>query len=154
MIIYYLKKKFLDVVAIPFNRISSNAKVPLKVFSTSAGYDLFATERKTIVPCGRELIKTNLCLEIPKAYYERIVGRSSLANFKEIFVFNGTVDSECRGNVCVVLFNLSNFTYVVEIGNRIGQFIVGKRNDIRFVEYNSLSDSDWSNNGFGSTLGF
>ena len=80
--------------------------------------------------------------------------RSGLANFKEIFAFNGTVDAEYRGNVCVVLFNLSNFSYVVEKGNQIGQFIVEKRNDIRFVECNSLSDSDRSNNGFGSSLGF
>ena len=52
------------------------------------------------------------------------------------------------------MFNLSNFTYVVEIGKRIGQFIVERGNDIKFVEYNSLPDSDLSNNGFGSTLGF
>ena len=64
------------------------------------------------------------------------------------------VDSEYRGIVCVVLFNLSGFIYDVEIGNRIGQFIVEKRNDIKFVEYNSLFDSDWSTNGFGSTLSF
>ena len=100
------------------------------------------------------MIKIDLCLEIPKGYYGRVVGRSGLANFKEIFAFNGTVNAEYRGNFCVVLFNLSNFSYVVEIGNRIGQFIVEKRNDIKFVEYNSLPDSDRSNNGFGSTLGF
>ena len=82
-----------DVVAIPFKRISSNAKVPLKAFPTSAGYDLFAAERKTIVLCGRELIKTNLCLEILKDYYGRVVRRSSIANFKEIYAYNGTVDS-------------------------------------------------------------
>ena len=126
----------------------------MKAFPTSAGYDLYAAERKTIVSHGRELIKIDLCLEIPKGYYGRVVGRSGLANFKGIFAFNGTVDAEYRGNFCVVLFNLSNFSYVVEIGNRIGQFIVEKRNDIKFVEYNSLPDSDRSNNGFGSTLGF
>ena len=84
----------------------------------------------------------------------RVVGRSGLANLKGIFVFNSTVDAEYRGNVCVVLCNLSNFSYVVEIGNWIGQFIVEKRNDIKLVEYNYLPDSDRSNNGFGSTLGF
>ena len=114
---------------------------------------MYPAER-TFVSHGRELIKTDLCLEIPKGYYGRVVGRSGLANFKGIFAFNGTVDSEYKGKVCVVLFTLSNFTYVVEIGNRIGQFIVEKRNDIKFVEYNSLSDSDQSNNGFGSTLAF
>ena len=126
----------------------------MKAFPTSAGYDLYAAERKTIVSHVRELIKTNLCLEIPKGYYGRVLGRSGLANFKGIFAFNGTVDAEYRGNVCVVLFNLSNFIYVVEKGHQIGQFIAEKRNDIKFVEYNSLSDSDQSNNGFGSTLGF
>ena len=84
----------------------------------------------------------------------RVVGRSGLVNVKGIFAFNVTVNAEYRGNVCVVLFNLSIFTYVVEIGNLIGQFIVEKRNDIKFVEYNSLPNSDRSNNGFGTTLGF
>ena len=109
MIIYFSKKKILDVVTIPYKRISSNARVPLKAFPTSAGYDLYAAERKTIVSHRRELIKTDLCPEIPKGYYGRVVGRSGLANFKGLFAFNGTVDSEYRGIVCVVLFNLSNF---------------------------------------------
>ena len=120
--LFNLKKKkttteLLDVVAIPFKRISSNAKVPIKAFPTSAGYDLYAAERKTIVSPRRELVKTSLCLEIPKGYYGRVVGKSGLANFKEIFAFNCTVDAEYRENVCVILFNLSNFSYVVEIGN-------------------------------------
>ena len=115
---------------------------------------MYPTERKTFVSHRRQLIKTDLCLEIPKDYYGRVVGRSGLANFKGIFAFNGTVNSEYRGKVCVILFTLSSFTYVVEIGNRVGQFIVEKRNDIKFVEYNSLPDSDQSNNGFGSTLAF
>ena len=131
----------------------SDAKVLLKAFPTSAGYDLFVAERKIIVPHGRDLIKTDLCLEIPKGNHGRVVGRSGLAIFKGILVFNGTINWEYRGNICIVLFNLSNLSYVVEIGNRIGQFMIEKRNDIKFVEYNSLSDSDQSNDGFGSTLG-
>ena len=95
--------------------------------------------QKTIVPQWRELIKTDLCLEIPKGYYGRVAGRSDLAIFKEIFLFNGNVNSEYTGSLCVVLFDLSNFTYIVEIGNRIGQFIVEKRNDIKLAEYNCLS---------------
>ena len=115
----FKKKKILDVVTIPYKRISSNARVPLKAFPTSAGYDLYAAERKTIVSHRRELIKTDLCPEIPKGYYGRVVGRSGLANFKGLFAFNGTVDAQYRGNVCVVLFNLSNFNYVVEIDRAI-----------------------------------
>ena len=115
---------------------------------------MYAAERKVIVPRGRELIKTDLCLEIPKGYYGKVVGRSGLANFKGIFEFNGTFDSEYRGNICVALFNLSKFIYVVEVGSRIGQFLVEKRNNIKFIEYKSLPDSDQASNGFGSTLGF
>ena len=64
---------------------------------------MFAAERKVIVPHWRGLIKTDLCFEIPKGYYGRVVERSGLANFKRILVFNGTVDSEYRGNICVVI---------------------------------------------------
>ena len=116
---------------------------------------MFAAGRKSIALHGRDLIKTDLCIEIPKGYfYGRVVERSGLTNFKGIFAFNGTVDAEYRGNICVVLFNLSNFSCVVETGNRIGQFIVEKRNGIKFVEYNFVPDSDRSNIDFGSTLGF
>ena len=70
MTIYFFKKKFfLDVVGIPFKRISSNAEVPMKAFPTSAGCDLYAAERNTIVSHGVELIETDLSLEIPKGYY-------------------------------------------------------------------------------------
>ena len=154
----FQKKNILDVFTIPYKRISSNSRVPLKAFPTSAEYDLYAAEIKTIISHRRELIKNDPCPEglliILKGYYGRVVGRSGLANFKGLFAFNGTVDSEYRGIICVALFNLSNFTHDVEIGNWIGQFIFEKRNYIKFVEYNSLSDSDRSNNGFGSTLGF
>ena len=95
MIIYFSKTNILDVVTIPYKRISSNARVPLKAFPTSAEYDLYAVERKTIVSHRRELIKNDPCPEglliILKGYYGRFVGRSGLANFKGLFAFNGTV---------------------------------------------------------------
>ena len=70
---------------------------------------MFAAERETIVQHGKELIKIDLSVEIPKGYYGRVAGRSGLAKFQGIFAFNSTVDSEYTGNVCVSLFNLSNF---------------------------------------------
>ena len=115
---------------------------------------MYAAKRKVIVPRGRELIKTDLCLETPKGYYGKVVGKSGLANFKGIFAFNGAVDSEYRGNIWVVLFNLSNFSCVVEVGSWTGQFLVEKRNNIKFIECKSLPGTDQSSNGFGSTLGF
>ena len=64
-----MKKNFLDIVGILFKKISSNAKVLLKAFPKSAGYDLYAAERKSIAPPGRELIKADVCLEIPKGLF-------------------------------------------------------------------------------------
>ena len=63
---------------------------------------------------NRELIRFDLFIAIPEGYYGRIVGRSGLANVHGITVYNGTIDSDSQGIVCVVLFNLSNEGYVVE----------------------------------------
>ena len=74
-------------------------------------------------------------MQFQLVFYGKIVGRSGLANAQGIVAFNGTVDTDYRGTVCVVLFNLSDNEYVVEIGNRIAQLIIKKSYDVRFVEY-------------------
>ena len=91
---------------------------------------------------------------IPTSFYGKIVGRSGLANIHGIVAFNGTVDADYRGTVCVLLFNLSDNEYIVEIGNRIAQLIIEKCYDVKFVEYNELPDTQRSVGGFGSSLGF
>ena len=88
------------------------------------------------------------------SFYGKIVGRSGLANVHSIVAFNGTVDADCRGTVCVVLFNLFDNEYIVEIGNRIAQLIIEKYCDVKFVEYNELPDTKRSVGGFDSSLGF
>ena len=78
------------------------------MYRGSAGYDLYAAETKVLKPGGRTLIKLDLNIAIPKSYYRRILGRSGLANTGGIIVHDGTIDSDYRGIVCVVLFNLSD----------------------------------------------
>ena len=87
-------------------------------------------------------------------FYGKIVGRSGLANVHSIVAFNCTVDADCRGTVCVVLFNLFDNEYIVEIGNRIAQLIIEKCYDVKFVKYNELPDTQHSVGSFGSSLGF
>ena len=65
----------------------------MKAFPPSAEYDFYAAERKTIVSHGSELVKTDLCLKIPKGYFVKVIRRSGQANFKGLFAFNSTVDA-------------------------------------------------------------
>ena len=87
---------------------SSNAHIPKKAYWASTGYDLFAEETKVWKPWGRALIKLDLSMAIPEGYYGWIVGRSGLANMCSIIVHHGTTDSDNRGVVYVVFFNLSD----------------------------------------------
>ena len=79
-------------------------------------------------------------IAIPEGYYGRIVGCSGLANTHGITVHNGTTDSDYRGIVCVVLFNLFNEEYVVETDNRIGQLIIERCYTPKFVEVNEFNE--------------
>ena len=120
---------------------------------------MLANEQKIIRSSERALVRVDLQSAIPEGYYGSIVGRSGLANKLGIVAFPGTIDSDYRGAVCVIRFNISRDTYHVEIGNRIAQMIIKKCWDMRFVEcsnpefekfYNTKRDTG----GFGSSLGF
>ena len=141
-------------MCVPFKRQSSDARVPLRAYPTSAGCDLYAAESKILKPKQWALIKLQLSFAIPTGFYGKIVGRSGLANVHDIVAFNGTVDADYRGTVFVVLFNLSDNEYIVEIGNRIAQLIIEKCYDVKFVECNELPDTQRSVGGFGSSLSF
>ena len=145
---------FLELVCVPFKRQSSDARVPLRAYPTSAGYDLYAAESKILKPKQWALIKLQLSFAIPTGFYGKIVGRSSLANVHSIAAFNGTVDADYWETFCVVLFNLSDNEHIVEIGNRIAQLIIEKCYDVKFVECNELPDTQRSVGGFGSSLSF
>ena len=115
-------------------------KVPLRAYPTSTGYDLYAAESKILKAKERVLIKVELSFAISPGYCGRIIERSVLANVHGIVAFNGTVDADYRGTVCVLLFNLSDNKYKVEIGNQIAQLVIEKCYDVSFVEYNELPD--------------
>ena len=144
---------FLELACVPIKRQSSDVKVPLRAYPTSTGYDLYAAESKILKPKERVLIKVELSFAISPGYCGRIIERSVLANVNGIVAFNGTVDADYRGTVCVLLFNLSDNKYKVEIGNQIAQLIIEKCYDVSFVEYNELPDKICSIESFGSSFG-
>ncbi len=121
----------------------------------SAGMDLRANlaEPVTLQPMERAIIKTGLFIELPVGYEAQVRPRSGLAAKKGITVLNapGTVDADYRGEIGVILVNLSNEAFIVENGERVAQLVIAKHERASWVEVDSLSTTDRGAGGFGST---
>ena len=135
--------------------IVNKSKHPLPAYSTeaSAGMDLRADIDADIVmnPGDRCLVKTGLYLEIPIGFEAQIRPRSGLAINKGITVLNspGTIDSDYRGEVCIILINLSKENFVIKDGERICQMIIARHEKAEWVSVDSLIESDRGAGGFG-----
>lgn len=121
----------------------------------SAGMDLRANIQEPInlQPLERALVKTGLFIELPIGYEAQVRPRSGLAFKKGITVLNspGTVDADYRGEIGVILVNLSNEPFVVENGERIAQLIIAKHERAEWQEVQELSETSRGEGGFGST---
>ena len=121
----------------------------------SAGMDLRANLSEPIVlePLQRALIPTGLFIELPIGYEAQVRPRSGFALKKGITCLNspGTVDADYRGEIGVILANLSNETFVVENGERIAQMVIAKHERAEWVEVEVLSETERGAGGFGST---
>ncbi|WP_103866995.1 dUTP diphosphatase [Aquimarina sp. I32.4] len=121
----------------------------------SAGMDLRASIAESVVlkPLERAIIKTGLFIELPVGYEAQVRPRSGLAAKKGITVLNapGTVDADYRGEVGVILVNLSNENFIVENGERVAQMVVAKHERADWVEVTELSETSRGEGGFGST---
>ena len=121
----------------------------------SAGMDLRANieEPINLKPMQRTLVKTGLHIELPKGFEAQVRSRSGLAFKKGITVLNspGTIDADYRGEIGVILINLSSEDFVIEDGERIAQMVIAKHENIKWVEVNSLEETERGSGGFGST---
>ena len=130
---------------------------PLPAYATAfaAGLDVRADNAEPIVlkPLGRAIVPTGLYLEIPAGYEVQVRPRSGLAAKKGITVLNapGTIDADYRGEVCVILVNLSGEPFVIERGERIAQLVLAKHEVIEWEEAAELAESEREAGGFGST---
>jgi len=133
----------------------SSHELPNYETVASAGMDLRAnlTEPVTLNPLDRAIIKTGLFIELPIGYEAQVRPRSGLAAKKGITVLNspGTVDADYRGEIGVILVNLSNEPFVVENGERIAQLIIAKHERAEWTEVPELSETSRGEGGFGST---
>ena len=121
----------------------------------SAGMDLRANITETLVlkPFDRKLVPTGLFIELPQGYEAQIRPRSGLALKKGLTVLNspGTIDSDYRGEIGVILVNLSNTETIIEDGERICQMVVSKHETVSWIEVDRLSETQRGSGGFGHT---
>jgi dUTP pyrophosphatase len=138
-------------------KIINHSPFELPSYATpgAAGLDIRAHISEAIVlqPLERKLIPTGLFLEIPLGYEVQIRPRSGLAFKHGITVLNspGTIDADYRGEIGVLLVNLSNEAFTIEPAERIAQMIVAKHEQATWLPINELSDSERGTGGFGST---
>ena len=135
---------------------TSHHALPSYGTALSAGMDLraFLPDGSMVIrPMERKLVKTGLFMELPAGYEAQIRPRSGLALKKGITVLNspGTIDADYRGEICVLLINLSTEDFEVADGERIAQMVIAKHETVQWEQCEILSDSERGAGGFGHT---
>lgn len=150
-----------------FNNVLNMEKLKVKIVNRStnalpaygtpqsAGMDLRAwlPEPVTLQPLERRLIPTGVYIELPQGYECQIRPRSGLALKRGLTVLNtpGTIDADYRGEVCVILVNLSGEPQVIENGERVCQMVVARHETVEWEQVDALDDSERGAGGFGHT---
>ena len=133
--------------------LNPDAIIPKYQTEEAAGFDLHSIEEKTVKAGEREVIKTGLAVALPKGYELQVRPRSGLALKNGITVLNtpGTVDSDYRGELMVILFNTSKEDFAVKKGERIAQAIIKEILQADFAVVGELDSTERGVGGFGST---
>ena len=138
-------------------QIINKSKHALPAYATdlSAGMDLRANIDAPIdlQPLGRTLVPTGLFMALPAGYEAQVRPRSGLAIKKGITVLNspGTIDADYRGEVCVILVNLSNEPFTITDGERIAQMVIARHEQVEWSEVQALDETERGAGGFGHT---
>ena len=156
MLFLELNAKYLNdnTMKIRIVNKSTNA-LPQYATSQSAGIDLRAnlSEAVTLKPMERKLIPTGLFIELPEGYEAQIRPRSGLALKHGITVLNtpGTIDADYRGEIGVILINLSNEDFTIEHGERICQMVIARHEQAEWIQVEELNETERGAGGFGHT---
>lgn len=138
-------------------QVVNQSKHPLPEYATelSAGLDLRANidEPIELKPLDRTLVSTGLFIALPKGYEAQIRPRSGLAFKNGVTVLNspGTIDADYRGELKVLLVNLSNTSFIINDGERVAQMVIAKYEQVNWEQTTNLDDTDRGAGGFGHT---
>jgi dUTP pyrophosphatase len=145
----------LNINIIRIKKNFEDLPLPNYMTSGSAGMDVYAAVESDIViePLGTTLIPTGLAIELPIGYECQVRSRSGLSLKSGIFALNapGTIDSDYRGEIGIILSNFSNKPFTIKRGDRIAQLIVAKYERVVWNETESLNETERSAGGFGSS---
>ncbi|MDO8146145.1 dUTP diphosphatase [Helicobacter pylori] len=138
---------------IKIQKIHPNALIPKYQTEGSSGFDLHAVEEVIIKSHSVGLVKIGICLSLEVGYELQVRTRSGLALNHQVMVLNspGTVDNDYRGEIKVILANLSDKDFKVQVGDRIAQGVVQKTYKAEFIECERLDETSRGSGGFGST---
>lgn len=144
----------MEKIKVKVINVSQN-ELPEYKTPQSAGMDLRAniSESVELRPMERKLIPTGIKIQLPEGYEAQVRPRSGLALEHGITVLNapGTIDADYRGEICVVLINLSKYAFFIEPNDRIAQLVIAKHETAELIEVDVLDDSEREENGFGHT---
>lgn len=133
----------------------SNNELPAYKTKCSAGLDLRANLKESVIlkPLERKLISTGLFIELPEGYEAQIRPRSGMALKHGITVLNtpGTIDADYRGEIGIILINLSNENFEINNGDRICQMIIAKYQQVDLVKVDVINETERGAGGFGHT---
>lgn len=137
------------------NKIFEDLPLPAYMTVGSAGMDVYAALENDIIiePMGTELIPTSLAIELPVGYECQVRSRSGLALKHGIFALNapGTIDSDYRGEIGIILSNFGKEPFIIKRGDRIAQLVVATYERVDWYEVESLTETKRSSGGFGSS---
>jgi dUTP pyrophosphatase len=140
-------------IAVKIKRLNADARLPQYEYPDDSGADLFAAEDAVLQPGERRAIATGLSAEVPVGYELQVRPKSGIALKSGITVLNtpGTVDAGYRGEIRVILINLSAEPYTIAKGQKIAQMVVAPVFQAAFEEVEALSETRRGAGGFGST---
>jgi dUTP pyrophosphatase len=140
---------------VAFKRLPGNADLPLPAYASAgaAGFDLRAAAALTIAPGAIALVPTGFAVAVPPGHELQVRPRSGLAAKHGVTVLNspGTVDSDYRGEIAVILINHGTTAFAIAHGDRIAQGIIAAAPQAKLIEVTSLDDTTRGSGGFGST---
>ena len=139
------------MLKIKIQKINPEIKIPSYAHAGDAGMDLYAAEDIVIKPGERKIVATGMKMEIPSGYVGLIWDKSGLASKKGLKIMGGVIDSTYRGEVGVVIINLSDQEYQVIKNTKIAQMLIQKIENVEIEEVENLENTLRGDGGFGSS---
>jgi dUTP pyrophosphatase len=141
------------MVKIKFKKLCPDALIPKQMREGDSGLDIYSHEDAVLEPFKVRLVKTGVSVEIPPLYEGQVRPRSGLAINHGITVLNtpGTIDSNYRGEVCIILINLGQTSYQIKKGDRIAQLVITPVPKVTVEIVDELTDTARGDKGFGSS---